>query len=401
MLSYLSRIIIYGSAFSGIRMMIGATSALYLLSKGITLSRVGMIKSFQILIMLFIDVPIGYFSDKLGCHRSLCLAALMGAIWLLLTAIAQQFSLLLLAEAFNSIALCLFNSPYSAMLASGANKTGIKIQKAYANSDKYCFASMAFFAFVGGFFSINSDFLWYLSGGLLLLVFLLGLKILPDLNRNADLPRKSSGFFKDIVTIVKIAIKDNSLLSLILFYCLIFLAYQVMIQFWQFFVFDSLQSSGKLKYYGALFTMILLTQSLAAHSISYIKTNSNKLFLAYITIGFVASALFVLFKINYNLLLVLFLIIIFLIMRSILIILDSKFSEALPDDARATLISLKATFSRKVVAFFLPVVGLAMQGFGFVALIYTNLIIFGVILIYLFLNKFILVKSIGNIYDFN
>lgn len=52
---------IVGIAYGCVRMLIGAISVAYLMRAGLSLPQIGLLKSFQAAVIVFIDIPLSYF----------------------------------------------------------------------------------------------------------------------------------------------------------------------------------------------------------------------------------------------------------------------------------------------------------------------------------------------------
>lgn len=88
-------------------MFIGATSALYLVSKGVQPEHVFYLKAFQAGAMLVIQVPLGWISDRVSRRWPIAIAIILGALWLLLTAVSTSIPTLYVAELCNALSLAL------------------------------------------------------------------------------------------------------------------------------------------------------------------------------------------------------------------------------------------------------------------------------------------------------
>lgn len=103
-------------------MSVGATSVVYLMAHGVSLTEVGLMKSMQAMIILTLDVPLGYLADRWGRRAVLALAGVSTALWLGLTATAASVPVFFVAEAFNALSLALFNGAFSALMLDAYNK---------------------------------------------------------------------------------------------------------------------------------------------------------------------------------------------------------------------------------------------------------------------------------------
>ncbi|MFK5288801.1 MFS transporter, partial [Glaesserella parasuis] len=98
---------------SSARMLIGASSTVYMLISNISLYQIGLIKSLQAIIILFLGFVIGIVSDRVERKKLYLIAIFLAVVWLLLFYIAgiiQSFEIFLLAEIFNAISLAIFQN---------------------------------------------------------------------------------------------------------------------------------------------------------------------------------------------------------------------------------------------------------------------------------------------------
>ncbi|MEN4546354.1 MFS transporter, partial [Pantoea agglomerans] len=79
-------------------MLIGAYSVIYMLQNGLSVSQVGLLKTFQGIIIVFLDIPLSYFSDRYSRKFSISVSILFSSAWLLTMAVADNFWFFMLAE---------------------------------------------------------------------------------------------------------------------------------------------------------------------------------------------------------------------------------------------------------------------------------------------------------------
>jgi MFS family permease len=169
----LNCVAIVGLVFSSARMLIGATSAVYLLSKGVSASEVGIMKSFQALLLMLLEFPLGVLADRKGRRICMILGGLAGAGWLALTAASASFWFLLIAEGLNALSLAAFNGAFDALLAERyiAERGRPLLNKLLGDYHAVLFALMALFSLLGGtFVGPDSSLFWWIASGLILLV---------------------------------------------------------------------------------------------------------------------------------------------------------------------------------------------------------------------------------------
>lgn len=266
----LKQIMFFGTAFAAIRMLIGAISVVYLLSRGVDIHNIGLIKSFQAAIILFSDLPLSYLADRKSRKLSVLLGCFFAILWLGLMALAQSLWQFYLAEAFNAISLSLFNGAFLAFLIDSKNQLSPKLNNKVllGNYNKNQAFIMAVSAFLGAaFVKSNSQGIWLFAAGLMLLLFCYSLWKLPaDTFFNSNSNTKKEHTFlsikKDILKIYQ-TLKVKKLLRLSLITLIIVSFYfELMVQFWQPLLPVSDKSSGLI--FGSIFALILLVQSLAS-----------------------------------------------------------------------------------------------------------------------------------------
>jgi MFS family permease len=379
-----------GLFFSFSRMIIGGFSALYLLTKGLSYGDIALLKSFQALIILFSDIPLGYVSDKFSRKYTLMFAIFFGFIWLFLTAIAQHKSTFYLAELFNALSLALFSGGFMAFLIEKF-KTSYpqkNVKEIISSYHMYNFSIMAFATFIGGtFFSLENN-LSFLSASLLcFMVFILGLVLIKnDSNQLSSIntlgAKRKKG--KNLLGSVKKDIKIFCLLFkkyqeefvyLLITYLLIIFFYQIVIQYWQI-LFEATQmfSDNLTQAVSYFFVLILLMQSLAG----YINKKFNYLsILRLAVIGlFITTLIFLAsFKLSYPLISILCILGLFLSLRCITTALESTFHNLLYNTIRATFDSIMSTLNRLLLIVILPLIGFLMLKYGEVVIIYSAIIV--------------------------
>lgn len=105
-----------GISFGCVRMLIGAFSVVYMLSKGVSLYQLGWIKAFQGVILVFVDIPLSHLSDKYSRKLSIILSIFFASVWLFLMGVGHTFTHFMIAEFFNALSLGLMSGTFSAYL---------------------------------------------------------------------------------------------------------------------------------------------------------------------------------------------------------------------------------------------------------------------------------------------
>jgi MFS family permease len=282
----LNRVAVIGLVYSSARMLIGATSAVYLLSKGISASEVGVMKSFQALLLMLLEFPLGVLADRKGRRICLILGGLAGAAWLSLTAASSSLWMLLLAEGFNALSMASFNGAFDALLAERyiAERGRPLLNKLLGDYHAVLFSLMALFSLVGGtFVSPTSSLFWWIASA----IILLGTGFVPLLI-HSDKPIKapgsvhentirSSGLFKllkgEFAVVFSIILTRSELRKVALPFIVVSVFYQLLIPYWQLFFSGSETNQFPLfgfdlTFFGPVFFSILMVQSLASKTLS-------------------------------------------------------------------------------------------------------------------------------------
>lgn len=102
------------AAFEGSRMLPGAISAAYLMSKGVSLGEIATLKMIQSSIGFVGELPTGVVADHLGRRLSLLLACIFGAGAFAIYALAGAFMFFAVAEILLALCLCLWSGAFEA-----------------------------------------------------------------------------------------------------------------------------------------------------------------------------------------------------------------------------------------------------------------------------------------------
>jgi MFS family permease len=106
------RLLTLDSLFEGGRMFVGATSAMYLLSRGLTLSDLAFVKSIQAVTVFLGEIPSGLVADSIGRRGSLFIALCCSIAGFLIFSIGQSLAVFVVAEILTALALCFWSGAY-------------------------------------------------------------------------------------------------------------------------------------------------------------------------------------------------------------------------------------------------------------------------------------------------
>jgi MFS family permease len=372
-----------GIIFSSARMLIGATSAVYLLSKGITASEIGIMKSFQALLLMLLDFPLGVLADRKGRRICLILGGLAGASWLALTAATSTFWVLLIAEGLNALSLAAFNGAFDALLAEKyiSERGRPALNRLLGDYHAVLFAMMALFSLAGGtFVSPESSFFWWVASGILLtLTALIPLLISNDSEFRKQRNEAASVAVKP--SLLKLIQEDFALVlkqiwtvpevrKLAMPFIIIGVFYQLIIPYWQLFFTNSNHDffviyGFKMSFFGPLFFGILVIQSLISKSLGIpsVANASQRSLLGGVAVSVVSLTLAVYFQAQLWLCIAATLGV-FALVRLYTLSASAQLHNLIEDSRRASVLSALSVFTRVILVVVLPVSGFMIESFG-------------------------------------
>ncbi|MQL48271.1 hypothetical protein GEA64_10015 [Photorhabdus khanii] len=143
-------IITYSVIFNSLRMLIGATSSIYLLSKGVSLVDLGLMKTMQASVFFILDIPTSYLADRISRKYAIAISVFFGGAWLVLTGVSSNLYGFYLAEFFNAISLTIIGGTYNSYLIDVYRSEGGKdTHRILGINGKYHYMSMAIAAMIG------------------------------------------------------------------------------------------------------------------------------------------------------------------------------------------------------------------------------------------------------------
>lgn len=253
----------FGCGFAAIRMIVGAMSILFLLSKGISLEELAIIKSMQYLTYVVFDIPLGYFADSKNYKLAFLASIFLSGLWLLITAVSNSLPILMFSEALNGISLALLQGAYTAYLLQHdiMLKSGRSTRTILSLFQKRTHLLMAVTAFLGAaFVTPSSNFPWLIASAFCFVWFVLSYVFLPHYsNREEDQIAKN---IRNDMYQVFCQLRHHEILKILMFYLPLFLFYQLFIQFFQPFIeqyFEKYKHSGL--FWGLLYLFVLSIQS--------------------------------------------------------------------------------------------------------------------------------------------
>jgi MFS family permease len=349
-------------------MLIGAVSVVYILSKGLTLSDIGLMKALQALIIVFLDIPFAYIADRYSRKLSVLLSVLFGSIWLFLMGIGDSRLVLYSAEVFNAISIALTSGAFTAYLINHtvSDKTDkIEIKKVLSQFSKYQYFGMAIFTLLGSaFISVESPIIWYVASIITFSLLIIGLLILPKDIELSYSDTKINTFSKDFRTLISCFHESNVLITVILSLITVSFFYQVLIQYWQPLSFSNLTDPPENGFfYGIIFSLTLVSQSLASYISEKIKNIELTIFIGNLIN---LSALFIFIWSIYSglSLMPIAIVLMFSGNRLVTIGVNSVFHSKVPEHLRTTFDSVVSTLLRLLLIVVLPIISISIEFFG-------------------------------------
>ena len=253
---------LYGCLFSAARMLVGATAAIYILGKGISVEQLAVLKSSQAALVIALDLPSSMIADRYGRRLPIMLSALFSLAWLVCTIVANGFWTLLMAEAFNAVSIALSSGAIVSLLIwhHSQSRSSDDPRKILGNFGGWTTFSMSVSGFLGYFlFDSEPSSPWWFASAMMTCVMLSAVILLPDDSKRKTEPRE------------RIRMQWRHMLHLIAGHHVLPLAtivigqsilYQIIIQFWQIMI--SSPSGTLTPVLGIVFVLMLLVQSAAS-----------------------------------------------------------------------------------------------------------------------------------------
>ncbi len=378
--SPVQKIIFFAVCFQSVRMLIGSISAIYLVSKGISIIDIGLIKTFQAGIIFALDIPLSYFADKKSRKLTIMLAVLFCSLWLLITGLAGNLLYFYVAEFFNAVAIALYGGSFSAYLIDVNKKMEIKVEIKHllADLNKKQFLGMAIASFVGAtFIGFSSGLIWFIAALLSFILFIFALFVLPQDNVGGSHLLENK-LVQDIKTIIKDIAINPDVKGVVFVMIISSIFYQNLIQFWQpavNFSEEKLIDEGYI--YGVIFLLILLVQALAGYLINRLTDNQLWVVLALV----LAIIVLHLFTPTTYVSTAIFIILAFFSYKMMVILLEAHLQNNIDDALRSTYASVISTIIRILLLVVMPLFSMLIETFQLIPMYVFYL---GICIIFLF-----------------
>lgn len=351
------------------RMLVGATSSLYLVSKGIAPEHIIYLKVVQAGLIMILEVPLGMAADFFSRRTVIIAGGMCTVAWLVITASATSAVPLYIGEAFNAIALATFSGAIEAELSRiWQESRPDKMHELFIKQTTWSFTATSVAALVGGLIARPGSSIpwWWAAGSMALLVLTFTLIYRPGhVDARASRANRSSTQFGQIlgVTLREMRRDGRTILNTILAAGFLAAGFQVLIQYWQLLIPQGVLS-GTAGFFGAAFFLIILVQS-RTKMISAMLMRSR---IWYVTAG-VGPPVLILLAVTCTrsaILIVLALCLYFWCYQGSMVDLSASIAGGVDNDIRATVFSIRSAFTRIAVIATAPLVSLAVARFGVV-----------------------------------
>lgn len=365
-----------GIMYSGVRMLIGAYSVIYMLQNGLSVSQVGLLKTFQGIIIVFLDIPLSYFSDRYSRKFSISVSILFSSAWLLTMAVADNFWFFMLAELFNALSLGMMSGTFDSYLYdhSKNENNNISSQKIFSLYYKYQFMFMGVTSLIGAtaYFYIGKSSI-FISALFMFMIFLMSAFLPSDRQFKSEEKSKFFSFTMLCNSIRQVFAGRTGLLTLLTVIISSFFL-QSLIQYWQVIAGQDLPEDGQAIILGIVFFLIMLAQSATGFVTETLPSSSNArfhfIFFLLVIISSVSSLYF-----NNIYMSAFFLCIIFFYINFVQIISYARMVSHTESSLRSVTLSTIATVNKIVMFVMIAPFGLLLQTYDWLFIIPAFLII--------------------------
>ncbi len=278
-----SIIILYGVLFSAIRMLTGSFATIYTLNKGIDIEIFALSKSYQLVLLILLDIVAGILSEKIGYYKTIILSSFFSTLYLICMFYLNSVVFLFLGETFNAFSIVLFNGAFEILLKYMAEFEQVSIFKVLGKFNKMQLFGILVASIVGSLFadSIGENNAWLISAILMFVlhcVYSFFISTEEIINKEKDL--KSNLCLRELFDTLKCAVgvRKYAIVAIILMSIRNFL-----LTFWQPIIFGSLSGSNIL--FEVVYIIILWIQIIASTLVEKEKNNIWTLLIRGVLIG--------------------------------------------------------------------------------------------------------------------
>ncbi len=275
---YTQKVILFGVLFTAFRTLVGSFSNVYPLVNGLSVVEIGYIKSFQFALILLLDVPISYMSDRRGYAFSLKMSAGAALLSFGILSLSSSFPGFVAAEFFNAISLLLFSGAYTALLHNQAQNEQLDFDTVNGRYNYLCHNAMLLCSALGGVLlmlfqhfntfdeTYNYRVIYILSTALFIFLYIFSFRLLALTDNNNELSIKDTS--ESVLAILKNSFQQLSRLSRVtkadlLGYISVTILFGTAAQIWQPIIFHAGDDSAQAYVLLAFFAIVMAAQSLA------------------------------------------------------------------------------------------------------------------------------------------
>lgn len=360
---------------------------IFWLSNGLSMTQVFLLQSIYAVIVLFLEIPSGYFADKFGRRNSLIIGAVFYFLGFTIYGFSSDFLYFAIAESVLGIGMSFISGADSAILYDTLIQ--LKREKEYQKTEGSIFSLMgyssALAAIIGGFVaSIAMRDTFYIQSVILFALIPLAISLKEPTVHKLQTGEKS----KNMMKIVKYALHENKEVKWLIIYAGMLLAFTLTAVF---FGQPFWQSIGiPISAFGVVWAVLTAARGFFSNFASRYekllgRRNALISLLFYPVIGYLLMGLFV----NQIWAVVFFLFPQFTFAIATPVLKD-YINRIVPSEIRATVLSMHSLMFRVITALIGPFLGYSMDILSFR---YTFIITAGIFLVFglvclLFLRKY-------------
>lgn len=349
-----NKLLLLDGLYEGGRMFVGATSIAYMLSKGISIDKIGILKIIQAIVFILCELPTGVLADMYGKKISLIVSILCGILGFGIYFTGNTLIVFCFAEILVALSLCFWSGAYEAFCIDilKIDKDPVKLNVFFHTNSTVNKISTVLFGFLGGVIAFKNYAFPY-AGALIvyIIVFIILLRFVEETKNRVTHSSMFDGFKYHFVEQVRITFKEGILHPLLLeffvFQILLQASIQPLLHYWQpyFLILDKTITSSSL---GTIFSLYVFCAAIL--SAIYMKMAKYSF---YKNITFQAIPLivfgttFYFLGVSSNIYLS---VLLFCLCQSFLGVVNSifsaKFNEQISSEYRAGILSSMSLFSR-------------------------------------------------------
>ncbi len=349
---------------------------LFFQENGFSLTQIMTLQAIYSFSVAIFEIPSGYIADIFGRKKTIVASTILSFIGYLVLSLSSGFFAFSLAQILIGLSGSLMSGSNSALLYDTLLQTDNKELYTKVEGKNYAIGnfSEASAGILGGFLAATSIFLpIYVQTSILFLSIPISLTLIePTVYKENKIDRSIS----NIISVVQFAIIDNVRLRWLIIYSSIMgVASLSMAWFAQPF-FKEIQIP--IIYFGILWAGLNLSSGITSfNSYKIEKRYKMHKILTVITIFMTMS--FILLGINFNLLGLIFILLIYLLRGLITPIIKNAINEITTSEKRATVLSVRSFILRISFAICAPILGYIADNYSLTISFYTLALIVGIV----------------------